>query len=146
MVSAFRYNYKIALEWRTDYDPLRNHIVNNTISADWRRDKYSISAGYNQVRTDPVLSPVQNQFTGGVGFGNENRKGWNGAFRAWYDYRLGVLTYAQAQVTYNTDCCGFSVQYRRFNFSTRNENQFRIAFAIANVGSFGTLKRQEAIF
>jgi LPS-assembly protein len=146
VVSALRYNYKIGIEWRTDYDPLRKHLVNDTISADWRRDKYSISAGYNQVRTDPVLSPVQNQFTGAVGFGNENRKGWNGAFRAWYDYRLGVLTYAQAQVTYNTDCCGFSVQYRRFNFSTRNENQFRIAFAIANIGSFGTLKRQEAIF
>jgi LPS-assembly protein len=146
VVSALRYNYKIGIEWRTDYDPLRKHIVNNTFSIDWRRDKYSISAGYNQVRTDPVLSPSQNQFTGAVGFGNENRKGWNGAFRAWYDYRLGVLTYAQAQVTYNTDCCGFSVQYRRFNFSTRDENQFRIAFAIANVGSFGTLKRQEAIF
>ena len=44
------------------------------------------------------------------------------------------------------DCCGLSVQYRRFSFGTRNENQFRVAFAIANIGSFGTLKRQERIF
>jgi len=49
-------------------------------------------------------------------------------------------------VTYNTDCCGFSVQYRRFAVGTRNENQFRIAFAVSNIGSFGTLKPQEPIF
>jgi LPS-assembly protein len=146
IVSALRYNYKIGLQWRADYDPLRGGIVNSTLSADWRRDKYSVSIGYNQVHAAPVLSPSQNQFTGGVGFGNDNRRGWNGNFRAWYDYRLGVLTFAQAQVTYNTDCCGFNVQYRRFNIGTRDENQFRVAFVIANVGSFGTLKRQEAIF
>jgi LPS-assembly protein len=38
------------------------------------------------------------------------------------------------------------VQYRRFGFATRNENQFRVAFAIANIGSFGTLKKQERLF
>jgi LPS-assembly protein len=56
------------------------------------------------------------------------------------------MQFATTQVTYNTDCCGFSVQYRRFSFGTRNENQFRIAFSVANIGSFGTLKRQERIF
>jgi LPS-assembly protein len=52
----------------------------------------------------------------------------------------------QGQTTYNTDCCGFSVQYRRFNFNVISDNQFRVAFAIANIGSFGTLRRQERIF
>ena len=50
------------------------------------------------------------------------------------------------QVTYNTDCCGFSVQFRRFALIGRNDNQFRVAFALSNIGSFGTLKRQEKIF
>ena len=49
-------------------------------------------------------------------------------------------------MSYNTGCCGISFQYRRFNFGTRNENQFRAAFVIANIGSFGTLRRQERIF
>jgi LPS-assembly protein len=39
-----------------------------------------------------------------------------------------------------------SVQYRRFNFDVRGENQFRVAFAISNIGSFGTLRQQERIF
>ena len=76
----------------------------------------------------------------------DDYRGWNAAFNAIYDYRVGVLQFANTQITYNTDCCGFSVQYRRFSFGTRNENQFRVAFSIANLGSFGTLRRQERFF
>jgi LPS-assembly protein len=49
-------------------------------------------------------------------------------------------------VTYNTDCCGFNIQYRRSSFGTRNENQFRVAFAVSNIGSAGTLRKQDRIF
>jgi len=49
-------------------------------------------------------------------------------------------------VTYNTDCCGLSFQYQRLNFGTQFRSEYRVAFAIANIGSFGTLKRQERIF
>jgi LPS-assembly protein len=59
---------------------------------------------------------------------------------------LSILQYSQAQITYNTDCCGFSVQYRRFSLIGRNDNQFRVAYAISNIGTVGTLKRQEKIF
>ena len=52
---------------------------------------------------------------------------------------------ATTQVTYNTDCCGISVEYRRFNIGTRDDTQYRIAFAVSNVGTFGTLKKQERI-
>ena len=78
--------------------------------------------------------------------GGENRRGWNGAFDAVHDFRNGVMRYATAQVTYNTDCCGFSVQYRRIGLVDRNENQFRVAFSVANIGSFGTLRRQDRLF
>jgi LPS-assembly protein len=136
----------IGIEWRTDYDPLLGHIVNSGFSTDVRVSKYFFSAGHNQVRSDPVLSPSANQLRGVIGYGNGNQRGWNAAFTAIYDYRKAVLQFATTQVTYNTDCCGFSVQYRRFAFGTRNENQFRVAFAVANLGSFGTLKKQERLF
>jgi LPS-assembly protein len=80
-------------------------------------------------------------------YGAVNKRGWNTGFSTVYDYRVGVMQYANTQVTYNTDCCGFSVEWRRFALgSTRNENQFRLSLSIANVGSFGTLKKQERIF
>jgi LPS-assembly protein len=49
-------------------------------------------------------------------------------------------------VTYNTDCCGFSVQYHRYNIGTTDRSQLRIAFAVANIGSFGTLRKQDRMF
>ncbi len=148
VISVLRANLPsgLGLEWRSDYDPLRHRPVNSALQGDWRHSIYSISLGHNYLRSGPQLSPSANQFRGMVTVGNDNRRGWNTAFSAIYDYRIGVMQFATTQVTYNTDCCGFSVQYRRFNVGTRNENQFRVAFSIANIGSFGTLKRQERLF
>jgi LPS-assembly protein len=135
-----------SIEYRTDYDPLRKGITNSTVSVDGRVDQWFLSVGHTQVRSSPVLTPNTNQFRGLIGWGGESRRGWSTAFFALYDYRVRILQFANTQVTYNTDCCGFSVQYRRFSFGTRNENQFRVAFSIANLGSFGTLRRQERFF
>ena len=134
------------IEWRSDYDPMRHRIVNNGLTADARWGKYMVSLGHNSVRSTPVLSPAANQLRGLVGYGNPDRPGWSAAFSAIYDFRFGVMQFATTQITYNTDCCGWSIQYRRFSFGARNENQFRLSFAIANIGSFGTLKKQERLF
>jgi LPS-assembly protein len=166
IVSVFRGSPKpgIGFEWRTDFDPLLNRFVNSGFTTDLRKGNYFISAGHNSVSclpllpsdaaqcqsatpdTSRLLSPKANQFRGRIGFGDPNHRGWNTAFDAVYDYRQGIMQFATAQVTYNTDCCGFSVQYHRFSFGVRNENQFRVAFSVANIGSFGTLKKQERLF
>ncbi len=147
VVSALRlnYSYNLGVEWRTDYDPLLGRIVNSGVTIDTHVSNYFFSLGHNQVRGDPNLSPPYNQLRASIGIGNDNRKGWNAGVNAYYDYKKQQLQAATAQLTYNTDCCGISVQFRRFGF-TRNENQFRVAFAISNIGTFGTLKRQEKIF
>ncbi|MBK9166242.1 MAG: LPS-assembly protein LptD [Bryobacterales bacterium] len=135
-----------SVQWRSDYDPLRQRFVNSTIQADVRQGDYFGLLGHNHVRSNPRISPSANQLFGVVGRGKPSSKGWNTGFTAIYDFRLAVMQFAQVETAYNTDCCGFSVQYRRFSFGNRNENQFRLAFAIANIGSFGTLRRQERIF
>jgi len=148
VVSALRLHPRpgFGLEWRSDYDPLRQKVVNSGLTADARFSKYFISLGHNSVRSTTTLSPPANQFRGLIGIGQDNRRGWNAAFSAIYDFRTNQMQFATTQVSYNTDCCGWSVQYRRFSFGLRHENQFRVAFAIANVGSFGTLKKQERLF
>jgi LPS-assembly protein len=168
VVSSFRAQVMPAfgVEYRADFDPLRNKLVNSSVQADARLDDYFFSVGYNKVSCVPlatpladgqnvckgtpqpgtVLSPPSNQLRGMIGIGNENRRGWNAGFLAIYDYFTNTMQYANTQVTYNTSCCAYSVQYRRFAFGTRNENQFRVAFVIANIGSFGTLKRQDRLF
>ena len=136
-----------SVEWRADYDPERKGVTNSTLSLDRRfRNTMFVSLGHNQVRSHPILTPSANQLTSSLGYGQENVKGFSARAYLLYDYRIGVLQHTTTQVSYNTDCCGYSVQYRRFSIGDRNENQFRIAFAVANIGSFGTLRRQERMF
>jgi LPS-assembly protein len=166
VVSAFRASPKpgLVFEWRADYDPLVGHLVNSGFTTDVRKGHFFVSAGHNFVScraltaadsalcrlanpdSTKLLSPKANQLRGRIGWGDPNHRGWNVAFDTVYDYRLGVMQYGTAQVTYNTDCCGLSVQYRRFNFGVRNETQFLASFSVANIGSFGTLKKQERMF
>ena len=146
VVSSLRLQSKVGLEWRTDYDPVRHGFVNSGLTMDGRYKKVAVALGHNSVKADPILAPSANQFRGQITLGNENRRGFNTGFSAYYDYRKGVLQYSQTQVTYNTDCCGFSVQYRRFNFNVIADNQFRVAFAIANIGSFGGSAASENAF
>jgi LPS-assembly protein len=40
-----------------------------------------------------------------------------------------------------------SVEYRRFALgAVRNENIYRFSFTLANVGTFGNLRRQERLY
>jgi LPS-assembly protein len=136
----------VGIQWQADYDPLRHTLANSMFSADVRIKKYYASAGSNVVKPDPAISPPANQFRAQVGYGDLNRKGWNTAASMVYDYKLAILEFAIAQVTYNTDCCGLSFEYRRLNFGARDDTQYRIAFSIANIGTFGNLKKQERLF
>jgi LPS-assembly protein len=136
----------VGFQWQTDYDPLRHGIVNSMFSADFRINHYFISAGSNVVKPDPLVSPPANQVRAQLGYGDLNRKGWNTALSTVYDYRLAILEFAVAQITYNTDCCGLSFEYRRTNFGVRDDTVYRVAFSIANIGTFGNLKKQERLF
>jgi LPS-assembly protein len=63
-----------------------------------------------------------------------------------YDLLLQRQLYEFIQGTYNTDCCGFSVQLRRFNFGFRDENQYLFSFSLANLGTFGSMQKQDRLF
>ena len=56
------------------------------------------------------------------------------------------MEYTTTLVTYNTDCCGFNVEYRRYNAGIRDESQIMFSFSIANVNTFGNLKKQDRLF
>lgn len=136
----------IGVEWRSDYDTIRRRVINSSLQANVRTQSFFISAGHNHVRSSPVLSSSSNQFIGLLGVGRSDLRGWSAGFSAVYDFRVAKLTYNTTQVSYNSDCCGISFQFRRFDVGPRKENQWRAAFAISNIGSFGTLKRQERLF
>ena len=146
IVSALRYQSKVSFEWRTDYDLVRHGFVDSNISLYGKISNYTFTAGESFVKTDPVLAPDANQVRGGVTYGNSNRKGWNIGVSGFYDYRQGTLAYLSAQATYNTDCCGFSAQWRRLKFGILDDNYYVFSLAISNIGTFGSLRRQDRTF
>lgn len=148
VVSALRFSPKwnISFEWRADYDPARHEVAASMASADWRKGAYFISVGHNESHSAEYLLSSEDQIRASFGVGNQTRRGWNAAFVAVYDVKVGSLIYAIGQATYNTDCCGFSMQLARAHWGAFDETQYRFAFAVANLGSFGTLKRQERLF
>jgi LPS-assembly protein len=134
------------LEYRAAYDPRRNKFVDHTITATGRVSKYFVSVGDTAITTNPLLVPQANQLSFAAGFGNTNRKGWNVAGSVTRDLLLRRTLYQFVQASYNTDCCGFSVQVRRTNIGFRDESQYLFSFSVANLGTFGSLQKQERIF
>jgi LPS-assembly protein len=91
--------------------------------------------------------PLANQIRALAGYGSETRKGLNVITGVGYDFENKTLQNQLVQLSYNGNCCGLAVEYRRINLGqVRAENQFRIAFIIANIGTFGNLRHQEKIF
>lgn len=82
-----------------------------------------------------------------LGYGSVTKRGLSVAGNGGLDLNLRSLEYAGAQTSYNLDCCGFSMEYRRFALgSVRNENLYSFSFTLAGVGAAGNLKHAQRLF
>jgi LPS-assembly protein len=139
------YNF-LSFDYRTEYDPLRRRFIDHTISGTFRYSKYFASLGDTAITTNPLLVPQANQMSVSGGYGSANRRGWNAAALVDFDVLLNRRLFNFFQVSYNTDCCGFSMQLRQYNLGIRNENQYLFSFSLANIGTFGSLQKQSRLF
>ncbi len=141
-------------EWDLDYDLKTGRINASTALINYRYGPFSFGGGDAFLRANDITQgeavPGQrdfHQFRILFGYGQPQKRGFSGASSFGFDFNQGFLQYQTAQATYNWDCCGFSVEYRRFALGlVRNENQFRFAFSLSNVAAFGNLKRQERLY
>jgi LPS-assembly protein len=82
-----------------------------------------------------------------VTYGDVNRKGFSGAFGLDYNFAQKIAQQTVGQVSYNFGCFGIDVEFRQFDLGPlRHESQFRVALALANVGTFGNLKPRERLY
>jgi len=143
------------LEWDADYDFRAGRVNTSTILFNHHFGPFTVGAGdaflhvpgeISTSSTTPIAQKF-NQFRSVLGYGSTNKVGFSGAVNLGFDLRLSQVQYGAAQLAYNWDCCGVSVEYRRFALaSVRNENQYRFTFSLANVGAFGNLRRSERLF
>jgi LPS-assembly protein len=145
-------------EWDLDYDLKTGQIDSSLALVNYHYGPFTIGGGDAFLRvidtptatTGTTGTPPPNefhQFRVLFGYGQLNKRGLSAASSFGFDANLGSLQYATAQTSYTWDCCGLSLEYRRFALgSVRNENQYRFSFTLANVGTFGNLRRQERLY
>ena len=109
--------------------------------------KYFATVAHFRLDANPVLQPFSNQIRTLFGYGAANEKGFGAEAGISYDLTSNTLQNQVLQLSYNGSCCGIALEYRRIDLPTvRTENQFRVAFIIANIGTFGNLRKQEKIY
>lgn len=143
-------------EFRVDYDAERARItaIGELVKIRPYKGSFATLAHFSTLNippispaNPPVFEPYSNQIRAVVGYGDPVRKGWNGEFGVSYDISQQLFQNQLAEFSYNGSCCGFGFEYRRLSLGqVRNENQFGLVLRIANIASFGNVRRQESIF
>lgn len=159
VISRLRLNTtnNTGLQWNLDYDGQKGRINASTVLADWHIGDLFFGGSHAFLHvpgeifaspSSPLAGPDRfNQFRVMAGYGHPNKRGISVAGNIGFDSNFNFLQYANGQISYNWDCLGLTVEYRRLALgSVRNENVFRFALSLANVGTFGTLRRQERLF
>jgi LPS-assembly protein len=163
LVTVFKFapfsNYDTEL--RADFSPSGGGVLNAGITSAVHRGQFSLEAtDFFISRTEglgfilPVVPlvptsalPSFNLLNTRVAYGRTDRKGLSGAFGVNYNFVRRVANALVGQVTYNFGCFGVDMGYNRFNLGPlRDENQFRIAISLSNVGSFGNLKSRDRLY
>jgi LPS-assembly protein len=154
-------------EWDLDYDFQLGRINSSTLLVNYNFGQFQVGGGdaFLQIpqtqasttipsegtcapapTTEQVTCKFQ-QFRVALGYGGNTRRGFSAASSLGFDAEINKLQFATVQSTYNWDCCGMTLEYRRYEIANvRNENLFRFSFTLANIGSFGNLRRQERLY
>jgi LPS-assembly protein len=154
-------------EWDADYDFQLGRINASTVLLNYNVGPFTLGGGdaFLQIPQTSTNTPTVgegtcgpavdsnqvtckfNQFRVALGYGGLTRRGLSAATSFGFDAETRQLQFATAQTTYNWDCCGMTLEYRRYAIANvRNENLFRFTFSLANIGSFGNLKKQERLY
>jgi LPS-assembly protein len=154
-------------EWDMDYDFQLGRINASTLLVNYNVGPFTVGGGdaFLQIPQQNNQSNIQSegqcnpnsttilvtckfqQFRVALGYGGLARRGFSAASNFGIDAETGQLQFATAQTTYNWDCCGLTLEYRRYAIANvRNENLFRFTFSLANIGSLGNLRRQERLY
>lgn len=148
-------------ELRADVNPYDAGLLDAGITSSVHRGNYIFEAtdffvdreqGLNVL---PLVLPVlptsamtsSNLVNARFIWGHSDRRGLSGAVGVNYNITAGLADGVVGQLTYNFSCFGLDIGYNRFYLGPlRDENQFRIAITLSNVGSFGNLKERDRLF
>jgi LPS-assembly protein len=150
-----RTSAKMDVEWDFDLDTGAKKFTSNNVLVDLHEGNTFAGLSYARLNapgrsytqgTSSLVSDFS-QLRLLAGYGSPTKVGLGVAANVGLDLNLGQVQYGALQTSYNWDCCGFSVEYRKYELgSVRNENTYRFNFTLANIGSAGNLRRAERLF
>jgi LPS-assembly protein len=162
----FRSSTHTDIEWDFDYDTGAKKFTRNNTFLDIHEGKFFGGFSYARLNAPgrfytEVIDTTTNQTTGLtssatsnfdqmrvlLGYGTPSQPGLSAAASAGIDLNLGSAQYITLQTSYNWNCCGLSVEYRKYDLGTvRDEGAYRFNFTLANIGTAGNLRRAESLF
>jgi LPS-assembly protein len=162
----FRTSSHTDIEWDFDYDTGAKKFNSSNTFLDVHEGNWFGGFSYARLNAPgrfytPNISTITNTITGLtssavsnfsqmrllIGYGTPSKPGLSVAGGAGIDLKAGSEQYVTIQSGYNWSCCGLSLEYRKYDLGTvRNEGAYRFNFTLANIGSAGNLRRNEALF
>lgn len=162
----FRTSSHSDVEWDFDYDTVERGLTSQNVFIDAHESIFFGGVSYAYLNApgrfrSVIINSVNNLVTGVTsdaisnfsqmrflaGIGSPTRPGLSAAASAGIDFKLDSAQYITLQASYNWNCCGLSVEYRKYNLGTvRDEGAYRFNFTLANIGTAGNLRRAEALF
>ena len=163
------------VEWDFDYDTGAKKFTANNIFVDVHRNATFGALSFARLDApgrayiEGVSSTVASfeQMRVLFGFGQPSKPGLSAAANAGFDLcpaapgaapttsgttatpssNCNLLQYAAIQTSYNWNCCGLAIEYRKYELgAVRNEGVYRFNFTLANIATAGNLRRAERLF
>jgi LPS-assembly protein len=154
----FRTSEHLDVEWDFDLDTGAKKFTSNNVMLDVHEGNIFGGMSYARLNapgrffTEGVSSTVSNfnQLRLLLGYGSPTKAGLGVAANVGLDLNAGdsgLVQYGALQGSYNWDCCGFSVEVRKYELgSVRNETVERFNFTLSNIGTAGNLRRAASLF
>lgn len=143
------------VEWDFDVDTGAKKFTSNNVLVNFHEGQIFSGLSYARLNAPgrfniAGFSSAVSDFTqlrALLGYGGPTKRGFGVAANAGLDLIRDEVQYGALQVQYNWDCCGLSVEYRKYELGqVRNENAYRFNFTLANIGTAGNLRRAERLF
>ena len=169
---AYHSSEHVTTGWDLDYDTKAGHLDNSNVYTTLRNGNYFASFSEDRLnalqsqsnaflaqppatlaalaaqvsRHEPLTSYSQLQFL--LGYGYDIKPGLSAGLNGGYDFVNSRLEYGGAQATYNWNCCGVTLEYRRVYVagSAQDENVESFNFTLAGIGTAGNTNRSQLVY
>jgi LPS-assembly protein len=128
-----------------DYDTQLRRLRSTGVAAGLRKNLWGSNLSY-VFNAETSFQAANNQLQGSLSYGNGLNRGLSFSTAAAYDFQRRLFQGATVRLGYNSECYGLTFEITNYNLGARQENKWRLAFSLKNIGTFGNMRSQDRVF